>query len=74
VGVRHRGIGGLVVHQPGYFSYDRFRIGADKFHRTSINGFGTFGCIAHHEHGLAEAWCFLLDSTGIGQNQVALAH
>ena len=50
----HGGIGGLIVQQGEYSGNNAILIGADQPRGARRHPFGSFGGIAHDQHGLAE--------------------
>ena len=62
------------VQQSGDFRYNQAVVGADELHRASIDCFGSFGGVAHHQHGLAQPGGFFLNAAAVGEHQRALLH
>lgn len=74
VGMRHLLVLLVVVEQGFGMADDGLGIGPHQPHSACGDGFGTFGGVSHHKHGLAKRWGFLLHPSRVGQDQVALVH
>ena len=68
--VAHLGVLGLVLEEQFESLVDGLLVRADEFQGASIDAFGAFRGVAHHEHRHAVTRAFFLDSTGIGEAQV----
>ena len=60
----------LVLKQGLEVFVDNLFACTNKFKSTRSNALGTFGCVTHNKHGLAERWSFLLDSPAIGKDEI----
>ena len=49
-------------------------VGAHEVDGTALEGFGTFGGVAHHEDGLAQAGGFFLDAAAVGEDDGGFLH
>lgn len=47
---------------------------ADETRSADLDGFGTLGHAAHHQHRLVQGRCLLLNAIRVGQDQIAALH
>lgn len=64
----------LVREQAAELTVDDVLLGAHEFQRAGRHTLGTLGGVAHHEHGLAQTRCLLLDAARVCQDKVARGH
>lgn len=53
---------------------DTSRVGGDQASYAGVNGLHALAGISHDEHGLAKRRCLLLNSTGIGKDEIRARH
>lgn len=70
----HRLVLSLVREQAAELAVDGILLGADELQRAGGNAFGALGGVAHYEHRLAQARGLLLDTAGVGEDEVARRH
>ena len=63
-----------VVKKRGGLFHDEIFVGSDKADGSGVDGLGAFGFLAHDEDGFAEGGSFFLDSAGVGDEEMSLAH
>lgn len=62
---------GLIAEQAAELAVDDILLGADELQRTGGDALGALGGVAHDEHRLAQTRRLLLDSAGVGEDEVA---
>lgn len=65
---------GLIAEQAAELAVDDILLGADELQRTGGDALGALGGVAHDEHRLAQTRRLLLDSAGVGEDEVARGH
>ena len=65
---------GLIGEQAAELAVDDVLLGTDELQRASGNALGALGGVAHDEHRLAQARGLLLDTAGVGEDEVARGH
>lgn len=64
----------LIAEQAAELAVDRFLLGAHELQRAGGNALGALGGVSHDEHRLAQTRRLLLDSAGVGEDEVARGH
>ena len=62
------------MEETGGLADDGIFVGADEFGGSVLEGFRSFGGVAHDEHGLAQAGGLFLYAAGVGEEEVATVH
>ena len=65
---------GLIGEQAAKLAVDDVLLGTDELQRAGGNALGALGGVAHDEHRLAQARGLLLDTAGVGEDEVARGH
>lgn len=73
-GVTHGLILGLIAEQTAELAVDDVLLGADELQRAGRHALGALRGVAHDEHRLAQTRGLLLDTAGIGEDEVARGH
>ncbi|MOA27169.1 hypothetical protein D3C78_1480220 [compost metagenome] len=74
VGVAHSLICIPIHQQAVQFTNDIGDVGADQLNGASSHSFRTLGGITHHQYRLAEGGGLLLNSAGVGEDDMGAAH
>ena len=73
-GLRHTLVGLQVVEKGADFADDEVVVGAHEVDGAALEGFGTFGGVAHHEDRLAQTGGLFLDAAAVGEDDGGLLH
>lgn len=65
---------GLIAEQAAELAVDHVLLGADELQRAGGDSLGALGCVSHDEHRLAQARGLLLDTAGVGEDEVTHGH
>lgn len=65
---------GLIAEQAAELAVDHVLLGADELQRAGRHALGALRGVAHDEHRLAQTRGLLLDTAGIGEDEVARGH
>lgn len=65
---------GLIAEQTAELAIDDVLLSADELQRAGGHALGALGGVAHDEHRLAQARGLLLDTAGVGEDEVAHGH
>ena len=73
-GFGHTLVGCGVIEEGAYFINYKVVVGADEVYCAALEGFGTFGGVAHHEDGLAQTGGLFLDAAAVGEDDGGFLH